>query len=108
MGIMKQTKQLHSIAKEEKLGDVVNRLLEQKIIPEQNKFNKLNQCWNEILPAELAEHSTVEDITAGQLIVKVDAPSYRYELQLCSADVLKQLQFRCSAVHVKRMKIVIG
>jgi len=105
---MKQTKQFRRSMKAEKLGDIVNRFMEKKICPKQTRFNRINDCWTEILPSELAEHSHIEDILAGQLIVKVDAPSYKYELQLCSAEVLQQLKTRCSAARIEKMKIIIG
>jgi len=105
---MKQTKQLYRFTKPEKLGDVVSKFLEKKVLPKHSRFSRLANAWAEILPSELAEHSHIEDISAGQLIVRVDAPSYKYELQLCSAEILQQLKTRCSTVGIRKIKIIIG
>jgi predicted nucleic acid-binding Zn ribbon protein len=105
---MKQTKQMYHLIKAEKLGDIVNQFLEKQVVPKQAKFGRLADCWVDILPSELAEHSQIEDISGGQLLVKVDSPSYKYELQLCSAEILQQLKTRCSSARIERMKIIIG
>jgi predicted nucleic acid-binding Zn ribbon protein len=105
---MKQTKQMRRSTKAEKLGDIVNKFLEKQVLPKRATFGRLTDCWVDILPSELAEHSHIEDISAGQLIVKADAPSYKYELQLCSAEILQQLKTRCSAARIEKMKIIIG
>ncbi|MHC4130529.1 MAG: DciA family protein [Planctomycetota bacterium] len=105
---MKQVKRPYRLNKAEKLGDVVTKFLEKQVLPKHARFSRLAESWAEILPSELAEHSYIEDISAGQLIVRVDAPSYKYELQLCSAEILQQLETRCSTAGIKRMKIIIG
>jgi len=71
----------------QKLGDVVNELMQAQIQPKHTRFNRLERHWSNILPSELANHSHIEEISAGCLLVKADAPSYKYELQLCSEDL---------------------
>jgi hypothetical protein len=105
---MRKVQKTESSSKTEKLGDVVNRILKEQIVPKQAKFSRLIDCWEEILPSELVEHSYIENITAGQLIVRVDAPSYKYELQLCGDEILQQLKTRCSAARIEEIKIVIS
>lgn len=94
--------------KAQKLGDVVNELMQAQIKPRHTRFRRLEHHWSNILPSELADHSRIEDISSGRLLVKADAPSYKYELQLCSEDILRQLQSRCSALRIKEIKIIVG
>ena len=80
-----------------KLGDIAVKLLENRISPLQAKYGQLADAWNQLLPQQLREHCRLADFSAGRLKVTADSSAYVYELQLCSSELLKQLQQQCRA-----------
>jgi len=91
-----------------RLGEVVKQLMESQVSPRQAMFGTIAKVWGELLPAELRRHCEVTDISGGRLKVLVDSPSYMYELQLCSSELLEELQRRCSAARIKKIKFAVG
>lgn len=89
-----------------KLGTVVAKLLEGQVWPKQAVFESVARVWRQLLPAELAEHSQIAEICGGQLKVQVDLSSYMYELQLCSSELLTELQKKCPQARLREIKIV--
>ncbi len=86
------------------IGQVAAKFLDEQVSPKQAVYGEVVEVWNEVLPSELAEHCRIEDISAGQITVVVDSPSYRFELNLCSAELLKELQMRCPGCRLKKIK----
>ena len=91
-----------------RLGDTLNELMENRIAPAGAKFSPVAGLWSHLLPEELAKHCEIIDFSGGQLKVKADSPSHRYELQLCSEQLLESLQERCPGARIKRIKVVPG
>jgi hypothetical protein len=91
-----------------KLGDIIEELFDKRISEEQKRFTIVSEFWNKLLPTELFRHSKIADISGGCLKIIVDSPSYMYEFQLCSSELLKQLQRNCPMARLKRIKLVIG
>jgi hypothetical protein len=91
-----------------RLGDTVRALLEGWISPQQTRFESICELLTRLLPIELREHCKITDISGGQLKVLVDLPSYMYELQLCSSELLKELRRRCPQARIKKIKFVVG
>jgi hypothetical protein len=89
------------------IGQAVQQFLGEQVSPKQAVFAEVIEVWNEILPAELAAHCRIADINSGQITVAVDSPSYRYELNLCSAELLKELQMQCPGLRLKKIKFSI-
>jgi hypothetical protein len=87
------------------IGQVASKFLDEQVSPRQSVYGVVIEVWNQILPAELAKHCRIEDISAGQLTVAVDSPSYRFELNLCSAELLRELQERCPGCRLKKIKL---
>ena len=90
------------------LGRVAQQLLAERILPQQAKFSQIDEVWRELLPTELHAHCEVVGISGGQLDVQVDSPSYVYELQLCSSELLAELQRQCPRVRLTRIKFTVG
>jgi predicted nucleic acid-binding Zn ribbon protein len=90
------------------LGDVLARLMEERIAPEQARFESVAEQWAELLPLELHRHSKVAGISGGQLNVLADAPAYMYELQLRSAQLIEHLQQRCPHARIRTIKVALG
>jgi len=90
------------------LGQVARQLFDERISPQQARFSQISEAWSRLLPAELCGHCEIIDISGGQLEVQVDSPSYKYELQLCSSELLEELQRQCSRVRLTKIKLVVA
>jgi len=91
-----------------RLDQAVRQLVEEQVAPRQAKFSQVADAWGRLLPASLSAHCEIVDIAGGQLDVQVDSPSYLYELQLCSAELLDELQRQCPKVRLTKIKFVIA
>ncbi len=90
------------------LGRVAQQLLAEQISPQQVKFSQIDGVWRDLLPAELLRHCEIVGISGGQLEIQVDSPSYVYELQLCSSELLSELQRQCPRVRLTRIKFTVA
>ena len=91
-----------------RLGQAVQRLMAEQISPLQARFDAVAEVWRRVLPAELCRHCEITDVSGGQLKVRVDSPSYKYELQLCGSELLKELQRQCPKVRLTKIKFVVA
>ncbi len=91
-----------------RLGDVTRELMDNRISPVAARFGPIAELWSQLLPDELRRHCKIAGISGGQLKVLVDLPAYRYELQLCSSELLSELQQQCPRAHIKKIKFVVG
>jgi hypothetical protein len=91
-----------------RLGECARELMEKHISPQQARFGPVAEVWNQLLPTELRRHCKITGISGGQLRVAVDLPVYKYELQLCSSDLVSELQQQCPRVHIKEIKFVVA
>jgi len=115
--MMNQDEQFRSAVKNRKgrymngsvrLGDIAKELMENRISPQQAKFGSIPQVWNQLLPEELRRHCKIVGFSGGWLKVLVDLPAYKYELQLCSSQLLSELQQQCPRAHIKKIQFVVG
>lgn len=90
------------------VGQVAQQLLDGQISPRQAIYSKVAEAWSRMLPAELGRHCEIVDISAGQLSVSVDSPSYMYELQLCGSELLDELRRECPRARLTRIKFLIA
>jgi predicted nucleic acid-binding Zn ribbon protein len=91
-----------------RLNEAVDQLLGQQVSPRQAKYGAVVELWRQILPVELLRHCEITDISGGQLTVRVDSPSYKYELHLCSSEILKELQRQCPKLRITKIKFSIS
>lgn len=91
-----------------RLGEVVQQLMAEQISPRHEKFDAVAEVWRQMLPAELCRHCEITGISGGRLKVQVDSPSYMYELQLCSSELLEELQRQCPKVRLTKIKFVVA
>jgi hypothetical protein len=105
--IVNRQKQRHQ-DKAVKLGEVARELMEKRISPRQARFGSIPEIWRQLLPDELRRHCKIVGIWGGRLKVLVDLPAYKYELQLCSADLLSELQQQCPRAHIKKIQFIVG
>ena len=91
-----------------KLGDTIEEFMESKALPQWTKYNSIVELWNQMLPDELSRHCRIVDISGGRLKVLADSPSYMYELNLLSKNIIFELQRRCPRHQIQQIKIAIG
>ena len=91
-----------------KLADVARELMENRISPQQARFGSIPEVWCRLLPDELRRHCKIDGISGGRLKVLVDLPAYQYELQLCSSQLLTELQQQCPRAQIKKIQFVVG
>jgi predicted nucleic acid-binding Zn ribbon protein len=90
------------------LGAVLGGLIENHVSPQQARFGLITEAWSQTLPTELGRHCRIVDISSGRLKVLADSPSYVYELQLCSSEILEELARRCPRARIKEIKVAVG
>jgi len=91
-----------------RLGDAVQQFMAEQVSPRQARFGAVAELWSQLLPAELCRHCEIVDISGGQLKVRVDSPAYKYELQLCSSELLEELQQQCPRARLTKIKFVVA
>lgn len=91
-----------------RLDQAVRQLVEEQVSPRQARFSQVADAWGRLLPAQLSCHCEIVDIAGGQLGVQVDSSSYLYELQLCSAELLDELQRQCPKVRLTKIKFAVA
>jgi len=91
-----------------RIGEAVDQFMGEQVSPRQANYEAVVELWRRILPAELRRHCEIVDISGGQLAVQVDSPSYKYELHLCSSEILKELQRQCPKVRLTKIKFIVA
>ncbi len=90
------------------LGGLLRDFMDGQVGPRYSRFAPLAEVWKQLLPTGLAEHCEIVDLDKGLLTVAVDLAAYAYELRLCSDDLAEELQHRCPAARVRKIRIVTG
>jgi hypothetical protein len=90
------------------LGDVLGELMKCRVLPQQTRFGLITEAFSQMLPVELCQHCTIVDISRGRIKVIADSPSYVYELQLLSSELVKELARRCPQARIKEIKFAVG
>jgi len=91
-----------------KVGDVAQMFVTRWVSPRQARFGAVVEVWSQLIPGELSKHCEIVDISGGRLKIKVDSSAYKYELQLCSSELLKELQQQCPKARLTEIKFVFG
>jgi predicted nucleic acid-binding Zn ribbon protein len=90
------------------LGDVLSGFMENRVSPQQIRFELIAEAWSQLLPTELCQHCRIAGISGRRLKVLADSPSYMYELQLLSSDLLKELGRQCPQARIQEIKFAVG
>ena len=90
-----------------RLGDVIKEMVDLQFSPRQAAVSAVRKLWKWLLPKGLGEHCQIASLDNGVLTVNVDSSAYLYELQLSSAELLKQLQQQCPRASVAKIRFVL-
>ena len=88
-----------------RLSETLMQLFERKIAPQQRRGDEMSATWEQLVPEYLREHCWLSGFSNGLLVVVAETPSYLYELELCSTELLAQLQRCCPSVGLRRIKL---
>ena len=94
---------------ERPVGELVNNFVRKVVAPRQKKLQQLAAAWQDLLPAELTEHSCLETLSRGRLRVLVDSASHLAELDLLFKEgMLEALRQRCPSVSLGEVRLLRG
>ncbi len=82
------------------VSDFVGRLA-----PVPDRYDSVTEALESLLPGNLRSHCRVGSLTNGSLRLVADGSSYLYELQLCRAVLLREMQHLCPAAKLRRIEI---
>jgi hypothetical protein len=89
-----------------RIGQVAEQFIAGQVVPQQKKYGDVLEVWEQVLPEELGKHCEIVDISGGSLSVQVDSPSHKYELHLCSTEILRELQKECPRARLTKIKLL--
>jgi hypothetical protein len=87
-----------------RLGELLPTVV-QALGPVHDRFDSVADAWDGLLPSNLRSHCRLGSFTGGCLKVLADGSSYIYELQLCKAVLLRELQRLCPGARVRRIEV---
>ncbi len=87
-----------------RIGDLVSGFVE-RLSPVSSRYDSVAQAWAGLLPEVLRAHCRIAGVSNGCLKVLADGSSYMFELQLCKAVLLRELQRVCPAAKVRRIEV---
>lgn len=91
------------------LGPEMLTFFKQNVQKRQTKFAPIAECWSQLIPDFLLQHTALESFTRGQLTVLVDSSPHLYELnQLLLAGVRKQLLLGCKGAGLRKIVLKPG
>jgi len=90
------------------IGEAARQLIEKQFSQNHTTFDSIEKLWRQLLPVNLMQHSRIAGISGGQLKIQADSPSYMYELQLCSSQLLDELRRQCPGVRLTEIKVILA
>ena len=90
-----------------RIGDLVSGFVK-RLSPVSSQYDSVAQAWVGLLPETLRAHCRIAGVSHGCLKIAADGSSYLFELQLCKAVLLRELQRVCPAARVRRIEVGMG
>ncbi|MCF7804083.1 MAG: DUF721 domain-containing protein [Candidatus Marinimicrobia bacterium] len=89
-----------------KLAESLEKMIDQYDLKGPLDQSKTLELWDEVVGEKLASKTHPEKIEHGKLIVKVDSPTWRNELQFHKEQIKKDLNTRIGKKIVKQIVFV--
>jgi hypothetical protein len=70
--------------------------------------SQIRTLWTQLLPAVLAQHCRVVDLSQGLLTVEADSPSFLYEMRISSQQLIGFLRQGCPSAKVRAIKVILA
>ena len=90
-----------------RLGDLLPQFVG-ALGPVRDRFDSVADAWDGLLPDHVRTHCRLGSFRDGCLKVLADGGSYIYELQLCKAVLLRELQRLCPGARVRRIEVTMA
>ncbi len=91
------------------LGADLVSFFKQNVARRQTKFSPIAECWSQLVPQILLEHTALESLSKGTLTVLVDSSSHLFELkQLLLVSLQRQLIVACRSSGLKKIVLKQG
>jgi hypothetical protein len=91
------------------LGEEAVELFNRDIRKRFDKFGKLGEAWQSLVPPMFQDHTYLCSFVRGTLTVNVDSSAHLYELrQLLAAGLMDQLLFACRSAGLKKVALKRG
>jgi hypothetical protein len=87
-----------------RMGELVSTFV-QRLAPTEGRYDSVAQALAGLLPGTLHAHCRVGSLSNGSLKLLADGSSYLFELQLCKAVLLRELQRLCPGAKVRRIEV---
>lgn len=88
------------------MGELVAGFVD-RLSPVHSQYDSVTQAWETLLPGALRAHCRIGGIGNGSLKVLADGSSYLFELQLCKAVLLRELQRLCPSAKIRRIDVAM-
>lgn len=89
-----------------KIGDLISGFVD-RLSPVHSQYDSVAQAWENLLPGNLRAHCRIGGVGNGCLKLLADGSSYLFELQLCKAVLLRELQRVCPAAKIRRIDVAM-
>ncbi len=90
------------------LSEPLTFLMKHTLAKKVRQVSELAKIWDEVVPADLAEHTALESFSRGVLTVLVDSAAHRFQLQtLLSGGLMKIIQNRFRGA-IRRIRLLPG
>ena len=90
------------------LAEPLAKLMKHRLAKRVRQLSQLAAAWDEVIPAQIAEHTALESFNRGVLTVMVDSASHRFQLEMLLAGGLKkEIQTRFSGA-LNKVRLVPG
>jgi len=94
-------------AEPSKIGDMIGSFVE-RLQPVHARCDSVGEALESLLPPNMQDHCCLGGVSTGCVTLIVSGASYMYELQLCKADLLLELQRLCPAARLRRIQITMA
>jgi len=89
-----------------KIGELTTAFVD-RLSPVHNRYDSVAQAWEDLLPGALRAHCRIGGLGNGCLRILADGSSYLFELQLCKAVLLQELQRACPGARIRRIDVAM-
>lgn len=89
------------------IGEVVAGFVE-RLGPVPARCDSVREALEHLLPPPMRDHCHLGEISGGCIKLVVENASYVYELQLCKAELLEELQRVCPGAGLRRIHVVMA
>jgi len=90
-----------------RLGDLLPQCVG-ALGPVHDRFESVADAWDGLVPDHVRSHCRLGSFRDGCVKVLADSGSYIYELQLCKALLLRELQRLCPGARVRRIEVAMA